>query len=316
MRSFSAIAPQALLKPVTRLASKTFNTKFDNQPALPPTTASAVIRWFDYGAGTAKPNVAISVNVQSGTSVQLLDRILSVRIDNLGNPVPVYVFFPDTGDTIACPAFSVVWEPVETGSFNAVIIGEGFTDGALIQTDGSFSQTAVYFCNFDSQPFFNPEFTQAASLWKASASITRGNTILNQNYDVPAVGDQFIYFALDIQTAGLTRFLFGQGQAKFIIITGIQIYGEQMSRTTSDGNGFFAAQTLESTGISGVLGQFNIYMFPNTQLTHTSAYLSGHMNLKLDGSQSWQARNISTSPGVGSVTGVFQWYITYTTSPT
>lgn len=262
-------------------------TKFGNQQPFPPTTIAAIFDWAaNYGAGTSKPNVAVPVNITTSAPRQLLDTILSCRIDNLGNPVPVYVFFPDTGFTIVAPPNSVVRENVETGNLNAIVIGEGFTTNQV-------GVTSVYFYNYRNTSFLDIELDQSLALWKASATITRGNTIYNQNFGSPALGDQAFQANYSVIAPGVVQNnLFGTPlSAGFIYLVMLDVAAQGIGGV-SGGQGTLSL-FLESTGISGVLynlTQLDAALPSGNFGPRVTMFSHDAMNIKLDASQTYRLR--------------------------
>lgn len=287
-RNFLGIPGKPYIGVPFALPAHVQNTKFGNQPPLPPTTVAAQIDWITYGVSTVNPNMAVGINLginQGGSPRQVIDKILSVRIDNLGNPVPIYVYFPDTNYTIVAKPNSVVWEPVETGQFNAVIIGEGFSTGQV-------GKTNVYFCNFAAIPFSDDEFPQAAALWLASASITRGGTIFNQNFGIPALGDQTVQYSGFYNSAGIVaNNIWGTPLSSgFIYLTHVDFSLIDSAITAASGSSIVL---IESTGTAGIL-----YSLPEVQAGTANqinnqiqklVQFSG-MNIKLDATQTWRVR--------------------------
>lgn len=289
---------------------QTFLNKFGSQPPFPPTTVPLTFVWALYGAGTATPNIQALVNVNTaGGPRPPLDKILSVRIDNLGNGVPVYAFFPDTGYTVVCPPNATAWENVETGQFSVNIIGEGFTDASAL-----VGVTNVYLCNFKATPFTSYEFEQVASLFRASASISRGGTILNQNFGVPALGDQFIQPQVTVQNDGAVTQVFPVIQG-FIYITSLVV---TVNLSTSEAANGDALVVFESTGSAGEFMDFDVFM-PLAQAGQVQPVLngeifsSGAVQWKIDGSQLWRIR--AEAGGIGGISGVMRWNFTFTDNP-
>lgn len=303
MRSFVGIPTFAYFGNLYDLPVKTSNALFGQQPRLPPTTVATQFVWTNYGAGTAQSNVAATVQMQTTGPRQLLDKILSVRIDNLGNGVPVYVYFPDTNYTVVAPPNTVVWEKVETAQFSALVIGEGFTDNTV-------GSTAVYFCNFEVQPFIDYEFPQTTQLWLASSTITRGTSIYNQNFGVPALGDQTTSY-LNALTSAVGVFennLWGTPLSSgFIYLTHINVYVISGPQTISE-----LFWVLESAGTAGILYNFQGWCPAAGIATPYNLLSMSAMNVKIDATQTWRLRS-SIIPTGGStlVTHVFNW----TTNP-
>lgn len=301
MRSFTTIVSDFYVGSIQALPTNINNTKFGEQPALPPTCVGLSFNWAsDYGASTAKPNIAVPINIGGGgTSRQKLDNVRSVRIDNLGNPVPVYVNFPDTNYTVVAPPNSVVRENVETGQFAAYIYAEGFTTGQI-------GSTAVYFYNYPSAPFLDTEINQGIELWKASASITRGNAILNQNFGAPALGDQTFSNSLDITAANSIGLWNTPKASGFLYITNLSVN----VLSAQAGVAQLGQISIESTGISGVL--YTVFYLLQTVANYApGAFFRTGCQIKLDATETWRARNV-----VNGVTGSVQIVSEFTTNPT
>lgn len=93
-----------------------------------PTRISITIDWSDYGAPTLQ-EIGVSVNLVAGASTpNVIDSIRSVYIDNTFSNVPVYVYFPDSGQVIVAPPNSVTTQPAMTSLQSALIFSEGFGD--------------------------------------------------------------------------------------------------------------------------------------------------------------------------------------------
>jgi len=83
----------------------------------------------------------VRLNMEGTNVVNELDRIVSVYIDNLGSPTPMYVWFPDTGFTAVAGPGAAGWMPVITNQRKASVYGLGFVSGRI-------PVTTVHFCNF------------------------------------------------------------------------------------------------------------------------------------------------------------------------
>jgi hypothetical protein len=289
MRTFSGITPSNYSKRLTAQPAKVLNNKFGAQAPLPPTMLPLTFDWAgEYNASSANPNIGVGVYIPTSGPRQLLDKILSCRIDNTGNAVPVYVVFPDTGYTVVAPPNTVVWEPVETGGFSCIVYALGFTNVV--------GMTGVYLCNFFAPPVVDYEFAQSAPLWLASSTITRGNSIFNQNYGVPALGDQTTSATgtLGNGTTGVyANNLFGTPRASgFIYLT--HMVAKYLGSASANGNQEIQIN-LESTGVAGTLYTFNAFSpIGGFQGAQDIATLSA-MNVKLDATQLWRLRVISNA---------------------
>lgn len=317
MRIFANIPTQPYIGQLYALPTQTINTKFGNQAALPPTTIATVFNWASYGASTSKPNVGAIINIPTTAQPrQLIDKILSVRIDNLGNPVPVYVYFPDTNYTVVAKPNSIVWEPVQTAAFQAYVFAEGFTTGQI-------GSSAVYLCNFLVPPYVDDEFPQVADLWKASASITRGGNIFNTNFGTPALGDQFIQQNVTMQNAGQLVQVFPVLTGGFYYITSLSVSVAASQPLTGGANGTGQA-IFESTGSSGLFRVQQYFLPASADRGTTSVtapnfgngviFQSGPVQWKIDATQLWRLR--VDASGIGSLQGNMFWDFTFTSNPT
>lgn len=262
--------PQGIITPPGRV-----------QPSVCPVTIDWVVYW--QAAGNPA-NMGVFVNLQAASvQASILDRIASVKIDNTGSQNSVYVLFEDTGDVINCPPNCSVTYPCLTNLLNAKIIATGLTAGFI-------PTTKIYFYNIELPPSVDYEVSQSVSLWKASPSITRGNTILNTNFGVPALADQFQSPSLPLSPIGNTVGLWGTPYPSgFIYVNSfILTVGNMYSNGTSE----FGQIVVESTGISGILFQ-PAFQSPATiaERTYNQIITQNHgMNLKLDATQTWRMR--------------------------
>lgn len=250
-------------------------------------------QWISYGASTAVPNINVLVNLDT-SACKGLDQIRSVYIDNLGSVNPVYLYFPDTGQTLAAKANSEGWYPAFTNAKQMWVIGEGFLNGSIPQTFIIVSNVAL-------PPSVNTEIDQAVNLWLASPVITRGNSIYNAALGVPALGDQiFVSPLLGMQisgsVAGMWNTPFVSG---FLYVRTIQVIGQNVSSSGITS----ASIVLESTGVAGTLIPltFNVN---NVNVQGNNVLLDlKDMQLKLDATQTWRLRNTNTAPS-GSIFGI------------
>lgn len=272
------VAISNLKRPITNAPISLLNVA-----KVAPRSILAQFNWVaDYGASTAKPNVNVLVSMQGGQAQLPIDAIRSVKIDNLGNPCPVYVYFLDTKDTIVAPPNTLVWEPVVTNSQIANVILEGATDGTV-------GNTNVYFCNVVVPPFVNAEIAQAVALWKASATVSRGGNILNTNYGTPALCDQ-----------SLETSIFLNGPAVPIawpLATGF-VYINVMQAVFLNTGGV-AAPALFDVRIAPGLGATPIWhwVFLGGGVTQIQFPFIGGMNLKIDASLTWLLFNAGPETG-------------------
>jgi hypothetical protein len=160
---------------------------------LPPLQVSAFIDWKLYNNNGAIKTVGIPLDLGSGGTFQaantggtgantaVIDRVVSVYIDNSGSNVPVYVVFPDTGHTIICGPQSTETDLALTNGLKVIIYGLGFTGGPQPTTQIFFSNTIL-------QANSSPEVSFVAPQYFASDTAPG---ITNQTpYRALAVGDR------------------------------------------------------------------------------------------------------------------------------
>lgn len=266
-----------------------------------------LFQWLSYGASTLVPNINVLVDISQQPCVKL-DQIRSVYIDNLGSDNPIYVYFPDTGYTVSAKPNSAGWYPAYTNARQLWVIGEGFLTNDI-------PQTSVILSNLFLPPSVNVEVDNAVALWKASPTITRGNTIFNSAFGVPALGDQlFASAVLNLNTIGNTVPLWNTPfSSGFLYLTSLVI--NIIDPEDNSAAGSICNSVLESTGISGILMQPQYLIQPNTatSVTFTPGYtilsLTG-LQIKLDATQTWRARVTKNANQ-----GFMQIYSSYTTNP-
>lgn len=257
-----------------------------------------LFQWISYGAGASEANVNVLVDLRSQPCVRL-DQIRSVYIDNLGSYVPVYVYFPDTNYTIVAKPNSEGWYPAFTNSKVFWVVGEGFTGVSV-------PQTSVIISNIYVPPSVNVEIDSGLSLFLASASISRGQTIYNQNFGTPALGDQTQQVAFNTG-AGITSptLFLGPYASGFIYLTALSVMFNNLPVGGAQAN-----IVLESTGIAGILYQFICSSPGALGPNNFVVYQMSGKNIKLDATQTWRFRSTTTVIG-GAAFCAFD----YTTNP-
>lgn len=265
----------------------------------PPCVVPIIIDWnVPWNAAGNPANVGVLLNLLTGAVSQPLDLIKSVYIDNTNSSVPIYVRFPSTGMTIVAAPNTDGWYPAITQDLNVQVFAEGLTAGSI-------PTTGIWFTNVLIDAYSDPEINQAVALWLASASISRGTTILNTNFGAPALGDQTINF-MD-PTGGVTGILhdniWGTPLASgFIYLTHCFVTVDTTAILT-------LIWVVQSTGPAGVL-----YTFENAFTAGFKEILDMQgMNVKLDATQKWQIK-INTNTGAAN-TSVLNHSFTWTTNP-
>lgn len=260
-----------------------------------------LFNWLIYGASTLRPNINVLVDIDNAVC-RAMDQVRSVYIDNLGSDNPVYVYFPDTGYTVAAKPNSEGWYPAFTNAKKIWIIGEGFLTGDI-------PTAFVILCNIALPASVNTEIDNAVALWRASPTISRGSTIYNSTLGIPALGDQlFTANPLSATVIGDTVPLWNSPYASgFLYITSIVIYGLGVSNAVLNSG----AMVLESTGIAGVLATPRWIQQPTIPPGYVGEIfrLTG-LQTKLDAAQSWRARTITAGDG-----GTIQIYSSFTQQP-
>jgi hypothetical protein len=256
-----------------------------------------LFQWLSYGASSVVPNINVLVDL-NGAACRSLDQIRSVYIDNLGSANPVYVYFPDTGYTIAAKANSEGWYPAFTNGRTVWVVGEGFLTGSI-------PQTFVLLSNVPMPPAVNTELDQAASLWLASPVISRGTSIYNSRLGIPALGDQFFATTFDPTfTTGIVPLWNTPYASGFIYITSLIITA--FAFQTAAPFEALGQLTIESTGIAGTLIQ-PIFMAQNPPANTATISITG-MQIKLDATQTWRLRvsiGAGNNGGIASITSTF-----------
>lgn len=245
---------------------------------VPPITVPLYIQWATYGVGTAKPNLNIGFNFEQLESIDLIN---SVYIDNLGNNVPVYVYFADTNYTVACQPNATCWQPVMTNGKKGQIIGQGFTDA------DTNTFTRVTFSNVVVPPYIDIELDQSVSLFRASPSIQRGNTLYNSKFAPAALGDQTAQTRIGLTAPSTATFLSPQANG-FYVLTNLQLN----LNTLQGGAAQFIQLFIESTGIAGILYTIE-YGILATVIANVNVLNIQPAQIKIDATQTWRMRNPS-----------------------
>lgn len=262
----------------------------------------AFINWNAYSASTTIPNINILCDMSTAPRLKDTWQIRSVFIDNLGSSVPIYVYFPATGFTVTAKPNSAAWYPAFTNDRTAWIIGEGFTTGQI-------PSTLVYFSDALMIPYNATEIDQAVALWRASPSITRGNTIYNRALGTPALGDQTTQYQMDWATQIVNDNVFGTPYAAgtLIVMTNFVINLLQASNVGS----WIGDIRLESTGASGLLYLAQWYSNPNAR-DYLPLFNIQPAQILLHGDETWRIRIPAQPP---SPQGRLLCVVNYTVLP-
>lgn len=241
-----------------------------------------ILNWAAYGVSSVVESIGVSVNfIGQGATASLIPRLAMVYIDNTNSAVPVYVRFNDSQQIIVAQPYSTGWYPCLTNTFSATIFATGFVTGQIPITQLLFSDTFV-------PPFSALELQQTQVLYKASRSITRGTTIYNQDFTVPAIGDQTTQTQLYVGMAN-TAAVMGTPYAdpyKYLYLTNLTVTTVRVEDATARQFEFY----LESTGIAGILYDWILFC-PSGSQENVNLYQQSGMNIKLDAQQTWRVRN-------------------------
>lgn len=294
MRSF-------LQYPVSGYIGQIFTAPFSVKGVLGQ-SVPLTFNWISYQVSTAVPAMVVAVDMSNAIVAQKIQAIRTVYIDNTGSDVPIYVIFPDTQQVIVCQPNATLWARCYTAGMKTLIAGIGFITGDI-------PSTFVLFTNFELPSELNQEIDTTIVRWLASNTITRGNTIYNTNFGVPALGDQlFSPVTLPLTNTGgnVTVFNFGTG---FIYITELVMV---MEYYTPNQLGSTGQLIFESTGISGILASAPIIANSNAPLVNFQELFRIKGNIKIDGSQLWRFRWTATA---AATTGTGMFYASFSTNP-
>lgn len=261
-----------------------------------------LFQWLAYGASSANPNVNVLVNLDV-FACKALDQIRSVYIDNLGSSNPVYIYFPDTGETVSAKANSEGWYPAFSNNKEFWVIGEGFLTGNI-------PQAYILVSNLPFEASVNTELDQAVALWLASPVITRGSSIYNTAFGIPALGDQlFSSASLSLITPGSVVPLWGTPYPSGLLILTSLIVNVLGVNANPAVTGQIA---IESTGVAGILisPSYEAFVAAANIPSATIVSLTG-IQTKLDATQTWRARTLSPA----LTTGLGQIYSSFTQIP-
>lgn len=259
------------------------------------------IDWAVYGASSTNNKLGVQANFATGVTAQLVPKFVSVYIDNLGSNIPAYCLFPSTGFVVVAPPNSADWYNVIATDLKVIMYGLGFVTGQIPKTNFFFTDAYV-------PPYSNYEQQNVIDKWLASASISRGATIFNQDYGVPALGDQ-----TDNKNLAAT----GLGSATLFnspILAGGFIYITDIFVGIANYNGANTAVAagilvIESTGLSG-----NLYTFYFMSTAGSFTIYEGKGNVKLNALETWRIRIVQSINSAG-YQGTIYSAINYTTNP-
>lgn len=269
-----------------RLTPYAWPVKTFDKPTQKPLAVPLQIDWLVYftADGSNPANLAIAVDVASGNTAQggVLDKIISVNIDNTNSTIPISVYFPDTKTTVSCAPQTVATLPCFTNGTNCFIIAQGLTAGFI-------PETQITFYNFFIPPIIDPQLQTVYPQLIGSPTIQRNSTqILTPGYGPAALGDQTQQFRLNLRLAQQFTLFGGARTSGFVYMTCVAVTFDQPSASV---NGPTVTATIESTGAAGVLYSFPVFC-PNGGVVNPTPLVSlSGFNLKLDATQTWLYKN-------------------------
>lgn len=264
------------------------------QPSnMRPTSVQLLFDWSIYFAqvsavlGSDQANLAVAVDVNQNGSSQgaVLDKIVTCKIDNSNSLISVLVYFPDSGDVIACPPQTIATFPCNTNGSACKIIAQGLTANFL-------PQTTVTFYNYFVPPSSEPQIQIDYPQWAGTPNIQRGS-LVTPGFASPALGDQIKQWTLDLATPGAVTPVLDSPQPSGVFILTTVFFG----LVVTSGNGGNAALTflMESTGASGTLFSFPyvVNVIPNTQVGTIPIYQMSGLQTRLNATETWRLRNVN-----------------------
>jgi len=237
------------------------------------------IDWLVYfGLANNAANIAVPFDIKSGQvggAGALLDKIVSVKIDNTNSTITVSVYFPDTGDIITCAPETVITMPAMTNALNGVVIAQGLATGFT-------PKTKIFITNFLLPASVDPQIQLSFPQWIGSPSIQRAN-VLTPGYGPPALGDQMTSATMDLVTGNQSQLFGGPKPSGFHYLTSVHAQVSSISTPASTStNGLIYMMSL----LGDVL--FQIAFGANEIFNDGFQVLGLHnMNLRIPATTDW-----------------------------
>lgn len=174
-----------------------------------------LINWLAYGGGSAQQNLGITVQLSGSNQSQVLQKVISVYIDNDNSLCSIYVIADDTGFTVSAAPNTSGWQFIVTNSFNFHIYATGMIDGSV-------PQSKIYFTDAYIPANVDPAINTEVTCMIGSPQLQRSG-LGTPPYFPPALGDQnrFPSFSLASGTAD-QAIAFGGTANQFLYFTQIQ----------------------------------------------------------------------------------------------
>ena len=263
----------------------------DQQRSQATSVVPLLFNWNDYytkSGGLAQLGVAINLAGGSTPLAGALDKIRGIKIDNSNSNLFISVFFPDTGDLIACSPDCVQYAPVMTNGQTCVVIAQGLN--AL----NAIASSKIYLTNFFLPVSSDYQKQLTFPQWLGSPSIQRGsNSIITPGFAPPALGDQTAQYFMPGTAAPQTIGILGSPKPSgYYYLTGV--YANFING--SPGN---SVATWKITGaVSGDLYTFQYGGAYDTQIGPCVLYNQTGLQLRLDATDTWTwTGNSNAAPG-------------------
>ena len=265
------------------------------------------IKWSDYGAGAAVPNLCVvcDVNASGPNSAPQQLFIQSVYIDNLGVDFPVYVYFSDTQFPVACPPNTGGWFSVFTNQRRGMVCATGVSNNSRNQI------TKVFFANVDMVPYIDQESPSFIPNYIGSlTSIHDPSISLSPGFGPPALGDQTYSSGVDIATPGTIVRYFGFGPYVFPN----NLYVTQLQGRISGAKSAVAGGWLAHCILNNDLGftVVDFFLSGGDTLALPQICYDLHGNLRYNGQLNWFL-TVASSSNVGS--GTFELSSVFSVNP-
>lgn len=164
-------------------------------PAQEPKVVRIDINWADYWPVTHPADLGIIVNLFGNTpETAKMDRLVSIKIDNVGSTVPIYVQFQDSLDIVTAPPNTAVIMPIMTNGGQFKVFARGLTAGFI-------PRTSIYVANFMMVANVDPEIQLVFPQYLGSPTVQRANA-LTPGFGPPALGDNVQSGYLFLNAAG------------------------------------------------------------------------------------------------------------------
>lgn len=275
-----------------------------NPPTQKPLATVLKFSWTIYFALlNQEANIGVNVDLSQGGTPQgnVLDKIVTVKIDNSNSFNTILVYFQDTGDTISCAPQTIVTFPCVTNGPRCTVIAQGLATGFL-------PLTTITFYNYFVPPSVDPVVQLTYPQEIGSPSIQRNATqILTPGYGSPALGDQFTQSTVNATGAdGNVAFLPAVAAGGFYYLTHLNLTANSLSVTAGSPSVDNYFQVL-STGAAGLL--YESFIRASVQGIPFAVPLQiQKANIKLDALQTWICR---IKPGTTVPNGIWQLTAVY-----